>query len=114
MATLCLIQKCPVYDDIAPYIAIVTQDAHATINSIFRGDPAAALLHKYGKHTQREIYWQWKHGLEPNPANPPGFSSHELFSDGNPFYHVPRGGRLAWWPPGFDVNDSAIPNLIAQ
>lgn len=68
MASLCLIQDCPVYNDIAPYIAMIT--THATVNSIYRGDAAATLLHKYGKHTQREIYYEYTHGQEPNPAKP--------------------------------------------
>lgn len=113
MAKLCIVQHCAVYNDIAPYIQIITADAHATVNSIYRGDPAAWLLHRYGKTTQREIYEQWIHGQEPNPANPPGFSTHELFSDGYA-YPVPRGHKLAWWQQGFDVNDGDVGQVMAQ
>jgi hypothetical protein len=108
------VQACAVYSDIGPYIALLCNDAHATVDSIFRGDAAAALLHRYGKHTQREIYEEYIHGQEPNPANPPGFSTHELRSDGAAYPAVARGNELAWWQQGFDVNDSDVPNVIHQ
>ncbi len=114
MSHLCLVQKCAVYSDIAPYISIVTTDVHATVNSIYRGDAAAWLLHRYGKHTQREIYQEWLNGQEPNPANPPGFSTHELFSDGVAYPSVHRGAPLAWWQQGFDCDDSDVDYVIAQ
>lgn len=41
-----------------------------------------------------------------NPANPPGASSHECFSDGTAaFGNRPRGKKLAWWELGLDVSD---------
>lgn len=116
MATeICVVQDCPCFSDIAPYISIVATDAHATINSIYRGqDPAAKrILHKYGKRTQAELYWMYVHG-QGYPANPPGFSTHELYSDGVAFPSVPRGHRLPWWAQGFDVNDSDVERVIWQ
>ena len=41
-----------------------------------------------------------------NPANPPGASSHELFSDGSAFGRRARGTNLPWWELGLDVDDS--------
>jgi lysozyme len=40
---------------------------------------------------------------ECNPANEPGFSSHELHSDGAAFGSRPRGAKLPWWELGLDV-----------
>ena len=40
-----------------------------------------------------------------NPANPPGKSSHECFSDGEAFGTRPAGTQLAWWELGLDVSD---------
>lgn len=113
MAKLCLVRNSPVYNDIGPYIDIITTDAHASVNSIYRGDAAAHLLHKYGKHTQRELYQLFLLG-QGNPANPPGFSTHELRSDGAAYPSVLRGHTLAWWQQGFDVNDWDVKNVIAQ
>lgn len=44
-----------------------------------------------------------------NPANPPGFSSHELRSDGQGF-PGPRGRELEWWELGLDC--SSAPQLV--
>ena len=42
-----------------------------------------------------------------NPANPPGFSSHELRSDGSRgFPGKARGAKLKWFELGIDVDDS--------
>lgn len=113
MATLCLVQRCPVFNDIGPYISIVTGDAHATVNSIYRGQDAETLLNKYGHSSQAQLYDGWIHH-RPGflPANPPGFSTHELHSDGVAYPAVPRGGRLPWWGCGFDVNDSDVEHCV--
>lgn len=44
-----------------------------------------------------------------NPANPPGFSSHELRSDAQVF-PGPRGRRLQWWELGLDCSNA--PQLV--
>jgi hypothetical protein len=110
-----VIQDCPCPAGIAPYIYVVTHAAHATVNSIYRGQDAAALLHKYGKHTQAELYDGYQDG-EPGfyPANPPGFSTHELKSDGVAYPNFPRGADLPWWCQGFDVNDSDVEHVEYQ
>jgi hypothetical protein len=115
MAKLCLVQGSPVYNDIGPYISILATDAKATVNSIFRGPAAQELLNAHGKHSQAQLY-QGFIDREPGflPANPPGFSTHELRSDGAAYPSVGRGDRLAWWQQGFDVNDSDVDRVIAQ
>lgn len=75
-------------------------------NSVYRGQDAVAELHACGKHTQAELYAMWLAG-QGNPANPPGFSTHELFNDGIA-YAVARGAALADWQCGMDVNDSLV------
>lgn len=106
-----VVQDCPCPEDLAPYIAIIGQDAHATINSIYRGTDAQAILNAHGKHTQAQLYELFLHH-EGAPANPPGFSTHEQKSDGVAYPHVARGHDLAWWQIGFDVNDNDITNCI--
>lgn len=92
---------------VAPYIDIITDGA--TVNSIYRGEDAASILHAHGRHTQAELYRM----LGPGIANPPGFSTHELRSDGVA-YPVARGTKLGQWQVGFDVNDSDVPGVIAH
>lgn len=105
------VQGCPVGKLQAPYIAIIVNDAHATVNSIYRGTDAEAILNKHGKHSQAQLYEMFLHH-EGNPANPPGFSTHEQKSDGVAYPMAPRGHDLAWWQVGFDVNDGDVWNCI--
>jgi hypothetical protein len=107
------IQGSPVYADIGPYIAICVNDAHATVNSIYRGPEAAAILHKHGKHSQAELHTMFQRGRGA-PANPPGYSTHELRSDGVAYPHVAPGSAVPWWAQGFDVNDADVHRVIAQ
>src|SRR5262249_27850627 len=80
--------------------------------SIYRGDDAAAILHRHGKHTQRELYQLFLEGRGA-PANPPGFSTHELRSDGAAYPQFSRGGPAPWWAHGLDVNHWEVPHVIA-
>jgi hypothetical protein len=107
-----VINGCPANVWIAPYIAIVCNDAKATVNSIYRGQDAAHILHRHGKHTQQELWDMYQRG-QGYPANPPGRSTHELKSDGVA-YRVPAGRDLKWWQQGFDVNDQDVQNVINQ
>jgi lysozyme len=106
-----VIQGCPCPHLIAAYIEIVVEDAHATVESIYRGTDAEAILNAHGKHSQAQLYEMFLHG-QGNPANPPGFSTHELKSDGAAYPSVPRGHDLDWWQQGVDVNDSDVVNCI--
>lgn len=106
MSDFRVIQGCPANATVAPYIFIVTHEAKATVNSIYRGADAASILHRHGKSTQAEIHQQL-----PAISNPPGRSTHELRSDGVA-YQVPVGSHLPWWGQGFDVNDSDVDRVI--
>ncbi len=105
-----VIQGAPCPKNLAPYVAIVVNDARATVNSIYRGQDAEGILNRYGKHSQRQLYQLYLDG-RGNPANPPGFSTHEQKSDGAA-YNVPRGHDLVWWQIGFDVNDGDVNRVI--
>lgn len=116
---LVVIQECPVYADIAPYIQCclnpVVGQRPLVVNSIFRGTAAQAILNKYGKHSQAQLYEMYvNHMAGALPANPPGFSTHELRSDGAAYSRIPRGDKLPWWAQGFDVNDSEVEAVIAN
>lgn len=100
MSSFRTIQGCAVFSDVAPYIAIVVNDAHAEVLSIYRGEDAAAILHKHGKSTQAELF----KSMGGVGVNPPGRSTHELRGDGAA-YGAPVGSRLQWWQQGFDIND---------
>jgi hypothetical protein len=94
---------------IAPYFALLAKEARATVNSIYRGSDAAAILHRHGKHTQAELY----RTLPPGTANPPGRSTHELRSDGAA-YAGPIGRKLEWWQQGIDVNDGDVERMMRE
>jgi len=99
-----VIDGCPCPYEIAPYVYLVLRRAGQSATSIYRGSDAAAILHRHGKMTQAEV-----HRAYPTISNPPGFSQHELHSDGVGNPRVPRGGRLESWQIGVDsgTNDAA-------
>lgn len=103
-----VIQGCPCNALLAPYVELLRRETGATINSIYRGQDAAAILHKHGKHTQAEIYAS----SPPGVANPPGRSTHERRSDAVA-YQGPVGRYLPWWAQGVDVNDGDVARMIA-
>jgi hypothetical protein len=113
MAHLVVLQGGICFNDIAPYFAVIAEDAKTpnTIQSIYRGtrDNAQALLNGFNppKHTQAQLYdatpaerAAW--GVLGQP-NPPGHSTHELFSDAVAYPGVPNGHALDWWQQGIDV-----------
>ncbi len=113
-----VVQGCPVGRNIAPYIAIVVNDARTTLDSIYRGDDARAILNAHGHHSQ----WQLVHATPVQRAawgilgtpDPVGQSTHEMRSDGNAYPSVPIGDRLPeWWMQGFDVNTAQADRVIA-
>jgi hypothetical protein len=75
-----------------------------TLNS---SDRRQGVAERYGHSSQAALYRGWV-ARRPGflPANPPGFSSHELRSDGSPLFGR-RGHRLPWWQLGLDVNEDA-------
>lgn len=69
----------------------------------YSGDRRYGVAEKYGKSSQKALYDGFVAGKPGyNPANPPGFSSHELKSDGNPLYG-PRGSSIPKFKLGLDV-----------
>lgn len=108
-----VIDNCPVPRRLARRVRALKRDVPgARLNSCYRGHGATRLLHRLGKHTQAELYDGWIH-RRPGflPANPPGFSSHELHSDGNPVYGQ-RGRRIPFWKVGMDWDDQYVDALI--
>jgi hypothetical protein len=108
-----VIDGCPVPRRLARKVRALKRDVpSAHLNSAYRGNSAKRLLHRLGKHTQAELYSGFRRGLPGYyPANPPGFSSHELRSDGNSVYGT-RGRKLPFWQVGLDFNDQDIEKLI--
>lgn len=98
-----VIDGCPVPAGIAPYVFLVLRHAGQTPASIYRGEDARAILHRHGKSTQAEIHRQL-----PAISNPPGFSQHELRSDGVGNPHVRRGGKLRPWQIGVDSGTDSV------
>lgn len=101
-----VLDGCPCPRPMYPLPRKLKKETDCTFNSIYRGDDVAAILHRYGKHTQRELF----ETLPPGVANPPDRGSHILLGDGNVgALHE----RLPWWRCGIDVNDWDVPKLIA-
>lgn len=108
-----VVQDCPVPAPLAPILRRLLTDSGARLESCYRGPDAEPLLHRLGKHSQRELYWMWLHRRPgANPANPPGRSTHELRSDGVA-YKGPPGRRLAWWQVGIDIDDAHVAAFAA-
>jgi hypothetical protein len=112
-----VIDNCPVPASIAPKIRTIQKSVqihhgyHPTLQSCYRGNLAKGLLHRLHKSTQAMLYYGFlRHLPGYNPANPPGRSTHELFSDGVA-YRGPVGRPLLPWQVGMDFNDTAIPHL---
>nr|MDQ3823470.1 glycoside hydrolase family 25 protein [Actinomycetota bacterium] len=79
-------------------------------------DRRKGVAERFGKRSQQALWECFQHkahtGRCPpscagncNPANPPGRSTHELFSDGAA-YGAPAGSKLAWWQLGLDCDAS--------
>lgn len=114
-----VIQGCPVYADIGPYIQMCLDPnpkrPALPVNSIYRGANAEYILNHHGKLSQAQLYYRWINRWPGYlPANPPGFSSHELKSDGIAYPGIARGENLEWWMQGFDVNDSDVDRIKAN
>lgn len=102
-----LIDCCPAPVKLIPVLTEIKRVSGCTYQSIARMEAVADLLAKCGKHTQQYLY---DHQNQPgfNPANPPGFSTHELHSDGVA-YRIPRGLRLPfYWMIGIDIDDADV------
>lgn len=69
-------------------------------------DRREGVAEKFGKLSQAALWRGWN-ARKPGffPANPPGFSSHELRSDGNAFYGLQRGAVIPKHKLGIDAVD---------
>lgn len=70
-------------------------------------DRRKGVAERYGHQSQAALYAGWA-ARRPgfNPANPPGRSSHELRSDGNPIFGKPVGAVLSWYELGVDADEA--------
>lgn len=103
-----VIDQCPCPKPMYPILRKLEKETGANFESIYRGTDVEKLLERFGKHDQAWLYAN----MPPGVANPPGRSTHELFSDGVP-YAGPVGRKLVWWQCGIDVNDADVDAVIA-
>jgi hypothetical protein len=80
---------------------------HGWKGRLSSSDRRKGVAERYGHQSQSALYDGFRKGLPGfNPANPPGFSSHELRSDGTHLFGA-RGRKLPWFKMGLDVSDDA-------
>jgi lysozyme len=90
-----VVDRCPVPVKAAPAVLEGKRRSGQLLNSCFRGKEARAILHQLGKMDQDQLWEGFRRGLPGfNPANPPGFSTHECFNDGPAFPQFRRGARI--------------------
>ena len=95
-----VIDRCPVPRVLADEIRVLKEKTGSTLNSCDRSSEAEPLLRANRKKSQRELFELAQKGLG-NPANPPGFSTHERRNDGAA-YPGRRGSLLEDWQVGMD------------
>lgn len=99
-----VIDGCPVPRELADEVRLLKQKTGSTLSSCDRSPEAEPLLKANRKQSQRQLYDGWRKRLPGyNPANPPGYSTHERRNDGAA-YPVRRGSRLETWQVGMDWN----------
>jgi hypothetical protein len=108
MDEVCVVDSCPVPSGAAPLVVEAKHRSGETLESCFRGSEARAILARFGKHDQAYLWNGWVRHLPGfNPANPPGFSTHECFNDGPAFPSIRRGGRIPEVCVGQDWSNGA-------
>jgi lysozyme len=101
-----VIDGCPCPKPLFPLLKKLKAETGCTYNSIYRGEDVAGILHRFGKHTQAELFAELPAGM----ANPPDRGTHILLGDGV----VGRlHEKLPWWKCGIDVNDEQVEEVIA-
>lgn len=105
------IDCCPVPPQVKLRLQQLKDASGCEFQSVYRGQDARRELNACGKHDQAWLYEHQGRPEQPNPANPPGQSTHECRSDGIA-YRGPRGRKLAPWQVGMDVRDSDVQNVI--
>jgi hypothetical protein len=108
-----VVQGCPVPRRLAPFLRKTLAESGAQLQSCYRGSDAEGLLRRLGKHSQKWLYDHQGRPEQPNPANPPGFSTHELRNDGQAYRQWRRGARVPWWACGIDIRDQDVKGFIA-
>lgn len=108
-----VVDGCPAPAELAPILARILARSGARLQSCYRGADAEALLARLGKHSQKWLYDHQGRPEQPNAANPPGRSTHELRNDGVA-YPGPPGATLEWWQCGIDVDDSHVQAFIRE
>lgn len=99
-----IIDSCPVPREVADEVRLLKERTGSTLSSCDRSPEAEPLLRRHKKKSQRQLYEGWQKRLKGyNPANPPGFSTHERRNDGAA-YPVRRGAKLEDWQVGMDWN----------
>lgn len=85
--------------------ALLDARLHGVEFQVNSADRRYGVAEKFGKSSQQKLWDGWKRHLPGFfPANPPGFSSHELKSDGNRVYG-PRGRSIPNYMLGIDAVD---------
>lgn len=82
----------------------ILHGGHLIVNSADRRDSVIRAFNRKYKASLSSQKFLFENQHRPGffPANPPGFSSHELRSDGNGFYG-PRGARIPRYKLGIDA-----------
>jgi hypothetical protein len=112
-----LINCRPVPASEAGWIQTCLSEAGATLNSALRTQDAVDYARSKGctLSSQAELYNGWiQHKPGFNPANPPGFSTHELKSDGVAYPNYPRGASIPSWAVGLDIDDAHVAAFCAR
>lgn len=105
---LALIGKGPTARPVPQRMAVVIEaclrESGGTLSSGLRTQQAVAWARARGAvlQSQAELYDLFVRGIG-NPANPPGYGTHELRSDGVAFPAITRGAPIPWWAVGLDV-----------
>jgi hypothetical protein len=109
-----VIDNCAVPAKLADEVRELKRLTGAVLNSCDRSAAAEPILKRYGKQSQRQLYDGWVQRRPGyNPANPPGFSTHERRSDGVAF-PIRRGMPLPYWQVGMDWSNGAAVTAAAR
>jgi hypothetical protein len=111
MSSYVLVDCCPVPAKLEQVVRACLHESGATLQSCYRADDVSALLARCGKHSQTWLFEHQGTPAQPNPANPPGRSTHELRNDGVA-YPGPAGMRLPYWCVGMDLDDAHVQAFI--
>lgn len=85
--------------------ALLDARLHGVKFHVNSADRRRGVAEKFGRQSQWALYRGWTR-RDPGyfPANPPGYSAHELKSDGNPAYG-PRGASIPKYMLAIDATD---------